>query len=137
MLLKMGGLVCCVCIWCYGFRISGGNFGTAKFLGYIFPFIPFLQVMVCQLNEMLCKQDGVRPHTANIAIIFVGLVEIIIRINVPEDLDVYKYCFILKKSLCGKHVRKFRFIQYICTCVCVLCTCFCLELAVCYSIIPR
>lgn len=55
-----------------------------------FPFIPFLQVMVCQLNEMLCK----RPHTANIAIIFVGLVEIVIRINVPQDLDVYKYCFI-------------------------------------------
>jgi len=46
--------------------------------------------MVCQLNEMLCK----RPHTANIAIIFVGLVEIVIRINVPQDLDVYKYCFI-------------------------------------------
>jgi len=87
-------LLCYVCVWCYGFGISGGNFGTAKLLGYIFPFIPFLQVMVCQLNEMLCKQDGVRPHTANIAVIFVGLVEIIIRINVPQDLDVYKYCFI-------------------------------------------
>jgi hypothetical protein len=59
-----------------------------------FPFIPFSQVMVCQLNEMLCKQDGVRPHTANIAILFVGLIEIIIRINVFQDLDVYKYCFI-------------------------------------------
>jgi hypothetical protein len=86
--------VCCVCVWYYGFSISGGNFGTAKLLGHIFPFIPFLQVMVCQLNEMLCKQDGVRPHTANIAIIFVGLIEIIIRINVPQDPDVFKYCFI-------------------------------------------
>jgi len=92
--LKICGLVCCVCVWYYGFSISGGNFGTAKLLGHIFPFIPFLQVMVCQLNEMLCKQDGVRPHTANIAIIFVGLIEIIIRINVPQDPDVFKYCFI-------------------------------------------
>ena len=50
--------------------------------------------MGCKLNELFCKQEGVRLHTANIAIIFVGLMEIIIRINVSQVLNVYKYCFI-------------------------------------------
>jgi hypothetical protein len=108
--------LCCVSVWCYGFSISGGNFGTAKLLGHIFPFIPFLQVMVCQLNEM-CKRDGVRPHTANIAVIFVGLIEIVIRMNISQDLDVTKYYFILKNH-CGKHLREFRYSLYIYTCLC-------------------
>lgn len=92
-------LVYCVSVCCYGFSISGGNFGTAKLLDHIFPFVPFLQVMGCQLNEILCKQDEVRPHTANIAIIFVGLIEVIIRINESQDLDVYKYVLFYFKKI--------------------------------------
>ena len=119
----MCGLVSCVSVCCYGFSISGGNFVTAKWLGHIFPFIPFSQVMVCQLNEMLCKQAGVRPHTANIAIIFVGLIEIIVRINVFQDLDVYKYCFILKnhyvESTCANFVTVCIYARVCVSCVLV------------------
>lgn len=79
--------------------------------------------MVCQLNEMLCKQAGVRPHTANIAIIFVGLIEIIVRINVFQDLDVYKYCFILKnhyvESTCANFVTVCIYARVCVSCVLV------------------
>jgi hypothetical protein len=63
----MYGLVCFIGFWCCGFGIARGDSGTVNFMGHIFPFIPFLQGMGCHLNEMFCKQDGVWPHSADIA----------------------------------------------------------------------